>query len=170
MQRTAEIRDLLTFNRWANARMRAAVAQLSEEELTRDLRSSYPSVRATVLHVMASEWVWLTRWLGTSPPAMPDVWNGYSWAQIEVEWNAIETAQKAYIDNLSDQDLERVIAYRNFKGESHSNPLWQLLRHVVNHSSYHRGQITTMLRQLGRQPTATDLVLYYRQQQAAIAQ
>jgi uncharacterized damage-inducible protein DinB len=170
MQRSAEIRDLLTFNRWANARMRAAVAQLSDEEITRDLRSSYPSVRATVLHVMASEWVWLTRWLGTSPPAMPDVWNDYSWAQIEVEWSAIETAQKAYIDNLADQDLDRVIAYRNFKGESHSNPLWQLLRHVVNHSSYHRGQITTMLRQLGRQPSATDLVLYYRQQQATIAQ
>ena len=167
MQRSDEIRELYAFNRWANARMRGALAQLSAEEFSRDLKSSYPSIRDTVLHVMASEWVWLQRWLGTSPKAMPEEWKAYTLADIEQEWAAIETAQIAFIDNLRDGDLDRAVHYVNFRGESWDNELWQLMRHMVNHSSYHRGQVTTMLRQLGRDAVATDLVLYFRQQQAA---
>src|SRR5687768_5646498 len=97
MQRLAEIRDLFAYNHWANARTRSSLAQLNGEQFTRDLRSSYPSIRATVLHVMASEWIWLTRWLGNSPTAMPDEWTAYTLAQIEVEWHAIEAAQDAYL-------------------------------------------------------------------------
>ncbi len=169
MQRSTEIHDLFAFNRWANARMRAAVAPLSDEEFTRDLKSSYPSVRATSMHIMTSEWIWLARWLGTSPSGMPEEWNSYTRGQIEVEWNAIETGQRAFVEKLADGDLDRTVAYRNIKREHHTNLLWQLLRHTVNHSTYHRGQITTMLRQLGHTPPTTDLVVYFREQQAALA-
>ncbi|HEY0810552.1 MAG TPA: DinB family protein, partial [Longimicrobiales bacterium] len=82
---------------------------------------------------------------------------------------ALETAQSSFIDNLTDIDLDRIVSYRNFKGESHANPLWQLLRHLVNHSTYHRGQVTTMLRQVGHEPVSTDLVLFYRQEKLAQA-
>jgi uncharacterized damage-inducible protein DinB len=164
MTRTAEIQDLYNFNRWANARTRAAVAMLSPEQLAQDMKSSFPSVRETMLHIMASEWVWLTRWLGSSPAAMPEAWRSYDFMQIAKEWEAIEAAQRAFLDNLSEADLDRIINYRNFRGEDHSNALWQLLRHLVNHSTYHRGQVTTMLRQLGAEAVATDLVLYFRQQ------
>jgi uncharacterized damage-inducible protein DinB len=124
-------------------------------------------VRATVLHVMSSEWVWLSRWLGTSPTAMPAEWQEYTLAQIVIEWDALQAAQLAFLDKLTDRELDRMVSYRNLAGEDHTNVLWQLLRHMVNHSSYHRGQVTTMLRQLGHTPVATDLVLYYRLQQAA---
>jgi uncharacterized damage-inducible protein DinB len=167
MQRTAEIQDLYEFNRWANARMRSAVARVSDEEFSRDLKNSYPSLRDTLLHIMGAEWVWLARWLGTSPTAMPAEWQLYTRDQIEVEWGAIETAQRAFLDKLADADLDRMVTYRNFKGEQHTNALWQLLRHLVNHSTYHRGQITTMLRQLGHEAVSTDLVLYYRQEKIA---
>jgi uncharacterized damage-inducible protein DinB len=170
MQRSDEIRELYAFNRWANALVRGAVANLSDEEFARDLKSSYPSIQATLLHIMASEWVWLARWLGTSPAGMPAGWELYTVAQIEQEWSALETAQAAFIDRLTDADLGRVVSYVNFRGESHHNELWQLLRHMVNHSTYHRGQITTMLRQLGRAAVSTDLVLFYRQLQAAAPQ
>ena len=69
------------------------------------------------------------------------------------------------VSGLDDTELDRVVRYRNFKGEDHASPLWQLMRHMVNHSTYHRGQITTMLRQLGHEAVSTDLVVYYRQQQ-----
>lgn len=164
MERTAEIQDLYAFNRWANARMRDAVSKLSDEEFSRDLKNSFPSIRDTVLHVMTSEWVWLARWLGTSPTAMPDAWRGYTLSQINNEWAAVEIAQSAFVEKLTDAELDRVVAYRNLKGESHTNLLWQLLRHMVNHSTYHRGQVTTMLRQLGHNAVSTDLVLWYRTQ------
>ncbi|HEY0674446.1 MAG TPA: DinB family protein [Longimicrobiales bacterium] len=167
MDRTAELRELYAFNRWANARMMSAIDQLTPEEFSRDLKNSHPSVRDTVLHIMSSEWVWLARWLGTSPTGIPDEWQAYNLAQINTEWGALQSAQSAFVDQLRDHDLDRVVAYRNLKGEDHSNALWQLLRHMVNHSSYHRGQITTLLRQLGHTPVATDLVLYFRLQQAA---
>ncbi len=169
MGRITEIRELYAFNRWANQRMLDALAALSEEEFHRDLRSSHPSVRDTVLHIMASEWIWLSRWLGTSPTAMPQEWSSYTLSQIVAAWDELYRAQKSFLEQLNDADLDRIVDYRNLRGEAHSNVLWQLLRHMVNHSSYHRGQITTMLRQLGHTPVATDLVLYYRLQQSVPA-
>jgi uncharacterized damage-inducible protein DinB len=162
MTRSEEIRQLYAFNRWANAHMRAAVRKLSDEAFERDMKNSFPSVRDTMLHIMASEWVWLTRWLGTSPSGMPQEWKSYKLAQIEQEWDALETAQEAFVDRLSDPDLDRVVEYVNFRGETFQQPLWHLLRHMVNHSTYHRGQITTMLRQLGYDAVSTDLVVYFR--------
>ena len=88
---------------------------------------------------------------------------------IAAAWEDLYRAQQSFLEKLSDADLDRVVDYRNLKGEAYSNVLWQLLRHMVNHSSYHRGQVTTMLRQLGHTPVATDLVLYYRLQQSANA-
>jgi uncharacterized damage-inducible protein DinB len=168
MQRSDELRDLFAFNRWANARMRAAVKTLDEEEYRRDLKSSFASVRDTWMHIMASEWVWLSRWLGTSPSAMPSEWKDYDRQQVIDEWQALEAAQLAYVGKLTDADLDRTIPYINFAGEKYSQPLWHLMRHVVNHSTYHRGQLTTMIRQLGREAVSTDLVKYFREQEPPV--
>ena len=165
MQRSDELRDLYAFNRWANARIRGAVAELTEADFTRDLKSSYPSIRDTWLHIMASEWVWLARWLGTSPKEIPPEWKEYDREQVIAEWKALEAAQRAYVDKLTDADLDRVVEYINFADQRYAQPLWHLMRHMVNHSTYHRGQITTMIRQLGGNPVSTDLVLYFREQQ-----
>ena len=162
MSRTAELQDLYRFNGWANARIRDALTKLTAAEFSQDLKSSHPSIRDTVLHIMSSEWVWLQRWLGTSPKGMPEEWRALTFEQIQNEWAALEVAHQAFVAALSDPELDRVVDYRNLKGESFSNPLWQLLRHMVNHSTYHRGQVTTMLRQLGHAAVATDLVVYYR--------
>ena len=168
LQRSDEIRDLYAFNRWANARMRQAVSALTDEEFTRDMKNSFPSIRDTWLHVMSSEWVWLARWLGTSPRSMPAEWKEYGRKQIVDEWQALETAQLAYVNKLTEPELDRIVRYTNFAGQEYAQPLWHLLRHMVNHSTYHRGQITTMLRQLGRDAVSTDLVLYFREQMPAI--
>ena len=162
MKRTEEIQDLYAFNRWANTRMREALSNLSADEFSRDLKNSFPSIRDTVLHVMSSEWVWLSRWNGVSPTAMPPEWATYDLAQITDEWTRLEAEQKAFAEQLNDAGLDRIVAYRNLKGESYTNALWQLMRHMVNHSTYHRGQVMTMLRQLGRETVSTDLVLWYR--------
>jgi uncharacterized damage-inducible protein DinB len=165
MQRSDELRDLFAFNRWANARVRALIATFDEAAYRRDLKSSHPSIRETWLHILSSEWVWLSRWRGSSPSAMPAEWQAYDRQQISDEWQALESAQLAFLNELSDAGLERIVDYINFAGQKFSQPLWHLMRHMVNHSTYHRGQITTMTRQLGLQPVSTDLVLYFREQQ-----
>jgi uncharacterized damage-inducible protein DinB len=160
-----EIRGLYEYNRWANSRFLDATAGLSDEEFNRDLRSSFPSVQATLLHILAAEWIWLERWHGTSPTELPP-WDTGTHAALRAQWRIIEQEQQAYVNSITDGQLRSVIAYRSFASLPFAQPLWQLMRHVVNHSTYHRGQVATMLRQLGRPVPVSDLVAFYRQPSA----
>ena len=162
MSRIAEFRELFAYNRWANERMIEAAATLTENQVLQDLGSSYPSVRDTLVHIMSAEWVWLSRWQGTSPTSMPEAWQHYGLDEVRREWSALAARLQSFVDEQGAEDLDRAIWYRNIAGEPFTTPLAQMLRHVVNHSTYHRGQITTMLRQLGAVPPATDLIAYYR--------
>lgn len=162
MTRSQEIVQLFAFNQWARERLLGAVAALSDEQFTRDLGSSYPSVRATLVHIMSAEWVWLSRWNGISPTAMPAEWQSWDLAQIEAGWAALDAQLRSFVARLTGADLDRPVAYRSLGGDPFTSTLGQMLRHVVNHSTYHRGQVTTMLRQLGMPAPATDLILFYR--------
>ncbi|MGD8495185.1 MAG: DinB family protein [Gemmatimonadales bacterium] len=166
----AEIRELFAYDRWASRRILDAVSRLTPEEFDRDLGSSHPSVRATLAHLLAANWVWLERWLGRSPSGLPDAgWDVGTLEALRAKWADVERARRAFVDGLADGDLERPLAYRNTGGEPFEQPLWQTLRHAVNHASYHRGQVVTMLRQLGAEAVSTDLVLFYREVEAAEA-
>ncbi|HSJ13022.1 MAG TPA: DinB family protein [Longimicrobiales bacterium] len=162
MRRVEELRELYGFNRWANERLLEAVVTLTEAQLERDLGSSFPSIRDTLVHIMSAEWVWLQRWRGASPDAMPAEWTSLALPGIRDAWGALDQDLQAFLSGLQDSDLDRVISYRNLAGEPFASGLGRMLRHVVNHSTYHRGQVTTMLRQLGAAAPATDLIVYYR--------
>ena len=162
MTRLEEIRDLFGYHRWANGRILDAAAALSTDQLDRDLASSFGSVRGTLAHALGADWVWLSRWLGESPTAFPD-WDVSTHPRLLERWREIEGRQKQFLDGLDESDLDRVVTYKVFSGKTFSNPLAELFRHVVNHATYHRGQVVTMLRQLGLKPPQTDLILYYRE-------
>lgn len=158
-----EILELYAYNGWANDRILDATAPVSQEELTRDLGGSFPSLHATLTHMLGAEWVWLSRWKGVSPTALPSDWDLATHAGIRARWQAVERERAAFLETLTDEALQRVVEYRQLSGAAFANPLWQTLRHVVNHASYHRGQVTTLLRQLGRPAAATDLIVFYRE-------
>lgn len=157
-----ETRDLYAYNRWANLRMLEAVDPLDEAELIRDLGSSFSSIRDTLVHMVSADWVWLCRWKGNSPTGVPGSWNLSSLAAVRHRWEVIEDDRSTFLTLLTEQTLSGEIVYRTLSGQQYRAPLWQLMRHVVNHATYHRGQITTMLRQLGWEPASTDLVLFHR--------
>lgn len=157
-----DIRALYAYNSWANHRVLEACAPLSAAQFTQNLHSSFPSVRDTLAHIMLAEWLWLERWLGRSP-AFPAS-DFADLPAIRNRWQKIETDLQAFVRKLSEADLERVVEYRNTKGDAFANPMWQMLGHLVNHGTYHRGQVVTMLRQLGATPRATDLIAFYREQ------
>lgn len=158
-----EIRELYDYNRWANHRMLDAVARLPEAELTREVGGSFPTVQATLAHAAGAEWLWLRRWRGTSPTSMPEGWTRLSLGELRREWAEIESGQRDFLDGLSEPDLLRPMTYRTLAGNESTNLLGQVLRHVVNHATYHRGQMTTLIRQLGGEPVATDLIVFYRE-------
>jgi uncharacterized damage-inducible protein DinB len=156
-----EVHELFAYNRWANGRLLDASAALDAEQFTRDMRSSFPSIRDTFVHILQAEWIWLCRWQGVSPTDAPEGWDEAEYPELRKLWTEHEREQTAWLESLHDATLNEPLAYVNFKGEPHRVRLDHLVRHVINHSSYHRGQVTTMLRQLGIAPPATDLVLFH---------
>ena len=161
------LRFLFQYNAWADRRLLDACAPLSTEQFTRNLGSSFSSVRDTVTHLYGAEWVWNERFHGRSPSALVSGAGYPDLASIRAKLEEMDQYYIEYVSKLTPQDLDRVIRYKGFTGEEFSNPLWQSLHQLTNHASYHRGQVVTMLRQLGVKPVSTDLIVYYREQAAA---
>ena len=155
-----EISKLLAYNRWANARTLESVAPLSPEELNRQLGGSFPSVRETLVHIYSADWIWLERWHGTSPKGLPSGEELMTLEILKEKWGKVERERETFARELNADGLGETIAYSNLAGEAKKNRLGELFVHVVNHSSYHRGQVATMLRQLGRKALSTDYSLY----------
>jgi uncharacterized damage-inducible protein DinB len=160
----SDIQQLYRYNKWANATMLKTVAPLSTEELTRHLGGSFPSTRDTLVHLMAAEWIWLRRWKGVSPRALFDPAEFPDLNAVKAKWSEIETEQMDFVDQVTDDLLKEIITYVNTRDQTWRYPLGRLMQHVVNHSSYHRGQITNFLRQLGGAPAATDFLVYLDQE------
>jgi uncharacterized damage-inducible protein DinB len=158
-----DLQTLVDYHYWARDRLLEAIEPLSAEQWRRDLGSSFKSIHETVAHIYAAEWAWHQRWQGNSPTALfpaeklPDV------ASVRGAWSELEAKVRAFLAGLGEAGITRVFEYRLLNGSEGSSPFWQMLQHVVNHASYHRGQVTTMLRQLGAQPgKSMDLIAYYR--------
>jgi len=156
-----DIRELYAYNRWANQRALSAVARLDNQAFLRNLGNSFSSVRDTLAHILGAEWIWLERWQGRSPAALLSAADFESTQSLEARWQTVETERSRFIETLTPPRLQEEIAYTNRLGQRCAYPLWQQMVHVVNHSTYHRGQITTLLRQLGAEAVATDLLAYY---------
>ena len=160
-----DLNALLDYNYWARDRMYEALAPLTPEQAKRDLGGSFASIHDTVAHLYAAEIVWHLRWQGESPAslvtgdAFPDP------AAVRNAWLEHESKMRAFVNSLGDAGSDRLFEYRMFNGQPAASPFWQMLQHVVNHGSYHRGQITTKLRQLGAQPPKSlDMIAFYRAQ------
>jgi uncharacterized damage-inducible protein DinB len=158
-----EARELFGYGSWAAARMFGAAEALTQDQLEAAAASSFPSLLATLAHIVGAEWIWLRRWLGESPTSMPD-WAGTPTLQeLRVRLAAVEAERASFLARLTDADLDAPLAYRGMDGQAFSHPLGQLVRHVVNHSTYHRGQLATQLRQLGHTPPNTDFTRFLRE-------
>jgi uncharacterized damage-inducible protein DinB len=162
-----EIRSLYDYNAWANHRSLDAASALTAEQFTKSLGNSFSSVRDTLAHIYGAEWVWLERFQGRSPSSLPDTTQFADVAGLQERWAEHETRLLTFVRGLKQSDLDRVLEYKTLKFGIYRNPLWESMQHVVNHGTYHRGQVTTMLRQLGAQPIATDLMHFYRERATA---
>jgi len=162
-----EMLVLYEFNAWANRRMLGAVAAVKQEEFLRPMGSSFGSLRDTAAHIYGAEWVWLERFQGRSPGSLPDGTEFQDVANLQKKWTELEGRLLGFVSSLTQEDLNRVLEYKTLKFGVYRNPLWQSMQHVVNHGTYHRGQVTTLLRQLGAKPELTDLMHYYLERATA---
>ncbi|OLN29411.1 DinB family protein [Desulfosporosinus metallidurans] len=155
------ISELYEYNNWANEKLLNELGRLEPEDITRDLSSSFRSIQDTMVHILAVEELWVSRWMGeqTRSLLIPDDFPTYS--SLAERWNIFRTQINDFLLLLTEGDLVAELSYKNIKGITYSLELWKQILHVTNHSSYHRGQVVTMIRQLKKQPPSLDLIYYY---------
>ena len=155
-----DIRDLYGFNRWANDLILDACDGLNPAEFTRDMQTSHGSVRGTLVHTLWGEWVWFRRWAGESPKTVFSEFDFPDLGVIRPRWHALDRERNEFMATLTEEKLQSVFGYENLKGEHWEYSYVHAMQHVVNHSTYHRGQIVTLLRQLGKTPPVTDFLVF----------
>src|SRR5215467_2662023 len=159
-----EALNLFDYDRWATVRQVDVISNLKEEEYVKDLGSSHGGLRGTLVHIYAAQWIWFRRWKGESPSALVTASAIPTLPALQDRWTVLRREIHEFVVGLTAEKLSESLSYQDTKGNRYSQPLSQLIRHVINHSTYHRGQITTMLRQLGVIPAASvDLITYYRE-------
>jgi uncharacterized damage-inducible protein DinB len=160
-----EAKELFGYGSWAMGRMIGVIGTLKPEQLEAPAVSSFPSIPKTLGHMVGAEWLWLRRWQGESPPSMPDWAVNAAMPELKVRIADVEAELASFLAPLGDGDLGRAVTYRVLDGRTFSYPLGKLMRHLVNHSTYHRGQLATLLRQCGQVPPNTDFTRYLREGQ-----
>lgn len=149
-----EARTHLRYSTWASQRLLDAAVGLEPALLHREMNVSHNSLFDTLTHILAADRVWMERVTGEPIPAGEP---------LEIAWPHVMAQWQAWSDSISDADLERIVSYHDVKGNPHQTPVWQIVLHVVNHATLHRGQAMAMFRQLGVAPPPTDLIFYYRE-------
>jgi len=162
-----DIQLIYEYDRWANNRVLQAVSKLTVEQFTRDLGGSFRSVRDTLVHIISGEWGWLAYWKEPihsaafvtdlrkrrdalfRPDAFPDV------AAVQLKWGEVEKELIEFVNHLTNESLERMLPLRTTQIS-----LAHLMQHLANHSTYHRGQVALMMRQLDAEPLATDFHVF----------
>ena len=157
---SALLKTQLDYTYWASDRLLDAARPLSEDELTRDLGNSFGGVMGTLVHIFQADRIWLSRVSGAPRYALGEPDETWTIDSLQSAWVDVHLGWIDWVGGVS--DVSQVLDYVNLAGKANQLTLWQVVFHVVNHGTYHRGQITTMLRQLNYTPVSTDLHSYYQ--------
>jgi len=161
-----EVRDLFAYNAWANRRCFAALEPLPAEAYFRDLKSSHGGLHGTLCHIVWAEQLWLNRWLAQPNPAVPQGRDLMTLAAARTRWEAIEAERAAFLAALSERRLDETMTVIPSTGGEYVHSFREMFRHAIDHSSFHRGQLVTLLRQVGATPPGTGLIVFYREPRA----
>jgi uncharacterized damage-inducible protein DinB len=171
-----DIQILYEYDRWATTRVLSAASRLSPEQFTRDLGGSFRSVRDTLVHIIGGEWSWLTYWKqpSHSPAFLADLWDRHdalfsadafpNLAAVRLKWAEVEKESADFVNSVTEEALEKMLPFRTTQLS-----LAYLMQHLVNHSTYHRGQVAVMMRQLDAKPLPTDFHVFLLECQRAAA-
>jgi uncharacterized damage-inducible protein DinB len=171
---TAELfRTLFDYNHWANEKVLSESSLVPKTEYFADAPGlSFGNLHATLVHILVAELVWLARWQGVLPPdALKDARQAAQLAETQIRsfeelrtrWSEEETKQRTFFSTLTDSNVGRQLSYKTQYGEPNTQPLDQLMCHVINHGTQFRAEAAVRLTQLGKSPGDLDLIVYLRQ-------
>jgi len=158
------IKTLAHYNVWANERIIDCIKVAGEEKANAIQKSSFDTILKTVFHIWDAEHIWLKRLEGSSPGSWPSKSFKGSFVEVFTGMSLTSKDFGKFADRLMEEDLKRTISYKNFKGDQFSSTFLEVVTHVFNHSTFHRGQLVTMLRAANSADIkSTDLIAYYRE-------
>lgn len=155
--------SLFAYDSWANALLFEAASKLDAESLRRNMGTSHESLLGAMVHIVGAEEIWLSRWKDAprsklrSTDEIPTLDALMGW------WKAVREERDRFVETLTDADMERTLEMSTSTGDTFTHTFAEMFRHLANHSSYHRGQMASLLRALGQKPPSTDLIRFYRQ-------
>ncbi len=152
------------FNLWANDLLLSLIESgLPDELLDREIISSFPSLRKTIYHIWDAEFIWIKRLNGESLTSGPGGNFSGKFSEAKAQIRFLDQEFIDFVLNIDDEKAVSNFTYKNVAGTAFTNPVWQSIHHCMNHSTYHRGQMVTMMRQLGmKEIPSTDFISYCR--------
>ena len=155
--------ELSEYHSWANNRVCDWLEHISAEQWNQPVVSSFQSIYETILHMAGAEKTWLER-MKKQPNSqmLAATFKGSKDELIEI-WKATSAGYQKFIMAMPEDQFQQILNYKNLKGKEFNEPFYQLLAHVFNHATYHRGQVVTMLRQVGYTDfSSTDMTTFFR--------
>ncbi len=157
------LQQLSAYTIWANQRIFECLGSLSEDQIDKEIGSSFPSIRKTLLHMWDAESIWWQRLKLAEQIERPSDGFTGDFNELTRKIHAQAKLWEEWVGNATENQLNHVFAYQNTKKEQFKQPVYEMLIHIANHGTYHRGQLVTMLRQLGIEKIpGTDFVLFCR--------
>jgi len=153
----------LRYHRWATSQVLQQTTPLPSEELVKDLKGSFHSIYDTLVHLFQADSIWLDRLEGRPTGVLADYEAPGCTFELSEAWMKVLDKMVGWGDELTEADWSREMSYKTLAGVPYNTPIWQMVLHVVNHGTHHRGQIISMLRQLGSKPKGLDLMHFYRE-------
>jgi len=157
------LRTHIDYMAWASRKLVDAASTLTPEELIRDFGTADHSVLGTLVHVFAADRIWLGRIQGNVPARFIDLEKDMHLPVLQSDWPALHEQWKTWAAGLTTESIGSLISYKDLAGNPYQTPLWQIVLHVVNHGTHHRGQAAGFLRSMGKTPPPLDLIRYYRE-------
>jgi uncharacterized damage-inducible protein DinB len=155
-------RSHLEFMKWADEAFLNALSQVPPDRIGHDLGSSFKSLFGTLNHVYLAELVWFKRLEGQQNARMADLDSPSDLTALGLAWPGLHQQWIDWSHSLAAEDWQAPLHFRTLQGGESQLPVWQIALHVVNHGSYHRGQVAAMLRQSDIKPPGTDILTFYR--------
>ena len=148
----------LRYSAWASLKLVEAVRAVPDAEFEKPVGVSHSSMLGTLSHILWADWLWSTRVI--EPMEKP----GETREALETVWPELHHKWISWAERASEAEINRVVEFKSIlDGQMARTPAWQIVLHVVNHATLHRGQAIGMLRQMGIAPPHTDLMNYYRE-------
>ena len=159
----SSIRLLYDYNYWANGQILATAKKVTESQFLAPAEFPYGGLRGTLVHILDAEWGWRVRFEGQGVAEDLLETTFPTLAAVEVRWKGEESAMRAYLAKLRDEELDKHLIYPIDDGKTRDRILWHCLVHVVNHGTQHRSEAAALLTRYGQSPGDLDFTVFLNQ-------